>query len=293
MNFERDLGLSAPPSRRMSAARRLQTHPDEISMGDILLALEREPVLQIREQLSKVMQVKTESQSTPNNFVPRRSKADYSEASSEVLMHLAELIRHELAPSVGFLELAAIDEIDDFENSQTNRELKSLSQRIGGLSRLTSAHRPLLHETVDLRQMLENVAEANGLHEIVTVKSLSSHDQRMIATDVGLLELLLSNALRNAKEALDRLPGERRSIEVTYSMDTSGFWISVVNPFQGNEFTIDEVDRAGLSTKGLQRGYGVRIMKLISSRLSLTLSLRGANGIAQLVIQRRNDSAQD
>lgn len=290
MTFEIDFGPSVPPSRRMAAARRLQSVPDEITMGELLLALEREPVQQIREQLSKVMRTKTEGESTPNNFVEKRSlhAESASDQNAEVLMHLSELIRHELAPSLGFLELAAMDEIDDFEESKTNRELASLRQRIGGVSRLISAHRPLLEEQVDLNDLITNIAKSMDVAEIAVVKNLGSSNQASVTIDSVLLELLLSNALRNAKEALQRLPGTRRSIEITFSVDSLElYWISIVNPFHGNEFSIDEVDRAGLSTKGLQRGYGVRIMKLISSRLSLSLGLRGANGVAQLIIQKR------
>jgi len=274
----------------MTAARRLQSAPDEITMGELLLALEREPVQQIREQLSKVMRAKTEAESTPNNFVEKRNIHAESSADQdvEVLMHLSELIQHELAPSLGFLELAAMDEIDNFDGSKTSRELASLRQRIGGVSRLMSAHRPLVEDSVDLDDLMNGITKSIDIAEITFIKNLGSRNQASIVTDSGLLELLLSNAFRNAKEALDRLPGTRRSIEITYSVDSSGYWISIVNPFHGNEFSIDEVDRAGLSTKGLQRGYGVRIMKLISSRLSISFGLRGSNGIAQLIIEKRS-----
>lgn len=296
MNFDHELGPSAPPFRRMRAARQLQAEPDRVTMGELLMALERESVQPIRDQLAKVMQAKTEDKSTPNNFVERSntaSEAEKGNPGAELLMHLAELIQHELAPSLGFLELAATDEIEQFAASRTSRELASLRQRIGGLSRLTSAHRPLILEMLSLPDFLHAIVDSHGVADIVTVENRGSADQPLIKADKGLLELLISNALRNAQEALSRLSAGRRSVEITYSADSSGYWISIVNPFSGNAFSIDEVDLAGLSTKGLQRGYGVRVMKLLSSRMSLSLTLRGANGVAQLVIQKREDFATD
>jgi len=294
MNFEEELGPSAPPSRRMKAARRLQIDPDGITMGDLLTALERESVQPIRDQLVKLMRAKTEDKSAPNNFVAKSKiglGSDQENSQADLLIHISELIQHELAPAIGFLELAATDEIEQYETSRTSRELASLRQRIGGLSRLTSAHRPLIFDTISISGFLQAVVDSHDLTNMATIENRGSTDSPFVQADIGLLELLISNALRNAQEALIRLPQTRRSIEITYATDSQGYWISIVNPFSGNEFSIDEVDRAGLSTKGLQRGYGVRVMKLLSSRMSLSISLRGANGVAQLVIQKKDDFA--
>lgn len=283
-SYEERLSPSAVPSTRMAAARELLSQPDAVPIRVLLAAIEREAVGQIRVQLQEVlakrgMKTVRKADRQPNDSAP------VIEDELSVLADLSELIKHETYPAIGWLEGAAATEIADYDKSLTSRELAALKRRIDGLYALTSAHKPIRLVQVDIVDVTRTVLgrfESCGRHTF----RVHPPEGFMVTADEGLVELVISNAIKNSFEALRALDESRRTVSVELSANPEGsFWISIVNPFIGEGFSADEVGDSGVSTKGKARGYGIRVMRLASARLGWFFRVEAGRGVVQCVVK--------
>jgi hypothetical protein len=125
-------GLSSnAPSERARAAAWLLVHAQDISTRALVRALQAETVPQVRRVLLEVLELRqkasvtTKLAATDLVVPPAGEKSSASEASADA-GEIASLVRHELAPAIGWIRLAADAEIPGFASSRTNDAVRRL-----------------------------------------------------------------------------------------------------------------------------------------------------------------------
>ncbi|MCR8897886.1 GHKL domain-containing protein [Gordonia sp. GONU] len=194
---------------------------------------------------------------------------------------LAALIRHELSPAVGWIRLAADEEITSFADSKTNDAVKKLQRRIDGLVALIKSN-----EDLNLRRVHISGLLFDNWPDTLTAPAIEPADgckDIEIETDEGLFGLLLSNVFQNAIDASFSV-SESPQVQIRWGHTERDYWIRVTNPFGGNTFHLDDVLSVGNSSKRAHQGQGLALVDDIAATLGLTISLEGVGGIASFSI---------
>ena len=194
---------------------------------------------------------------------------------------IASLVRHELAPAVGWLRLAADAEIREFATSSTNDAIRRLQLRIDGLVTLIMSRVELDLRTVDLP--LELAASWPDPTDSPRISPDPQGSNAEIETDQGLFSLLLSNIFQNAIDASVDATGVA-DVEVAWGVTDRNYWVRVTNPFRGQRLTFGDVDPEGFSSKAGHQGKGLALIRRIAARLDVRTHLDGASGMASFVI---------
>ena len=144
--------------------------------------------------------------------VPTAEGADAASASR--LIHVLEL-------PLGEARLAAQREITTYEASDTWKALERIRALLDGFERLSRAASVTSNEQIAIAPFLLDLVSresANlGLEPGSTYAAgfsltTDGRDDAVVVGDRGLLELVLSNAIRNALECVMEVPSERRTL---------------------------------------------------------------------------------
>lgn len=283
-----DLRAALPSVRMRGATQLLKEELSTRERPAVLAAHSREPVPQVRAVLLQVLMRMDAGQ-------PRQPDSASGEGSSsspqvgeavELLQDIGHLIRHELSPAVGWIELAADDEVDNYDFSETQKAVAALWRRVVGLADLASAHRQPTYERASLLELLTRATPPDARSLFNFDPALARDDT--IQTDTSLFELFVGNALKNAADAVKTLATDQAgTVSVVMGLEPHDFWVTITNPFSGVAFAFEDVAASGFSSKATQRGLGTRIMVLAARRLDYEFHLQGVGGIATFSLRGR------
>lgn len=271
------------PSARAQAAQWFASNAMPAHATILLEALEREVVGQIRLSLETAL-----ARSNSTSVALRESERDNDgnpddqAATIEILDRIAGLIRHETEPAIGWVRRAAASEVLGFENSATKTQIEILRSRLHGLETLVAAHRTPRRSRVRLSELVRETSSASFSSHHVQVGVASGADE--IETDPDLFLLILSNAIRNAQEAANKLGASAPPVLVETSLTPTQFSVIVTNRFAGDSFNFEHVANSGASSKQDHKGLGLTAMRLASERLGYTLKLDAVAGTAVLAL---------
>lgn len=275
---------SESPSQRAGAAMWLISHPEQISTRDLMRAMQAETVPQVRLALVEVLERRQKSSLNQSEGSTSAAQGEQSilSASSEGTGDIAALIRHELAPAVGWIRLAADAEIEDFASSRTNDSIRRLQLRIDGLVTLIKSRTELDLRLVDLpRALLDNWPDPNSRPRITPDPRDSSVE---INTDESLFSLMIANIFQNAIDASIDATGQAE-VDVAWGATDQNYWVRVSNPFRGDRLSLDQVAHDGLSSKAGHLGKGLALIRTVSARLGIGVALDGASGTAAFTLR--------
>lgn len=248
-------------------------------------ALQAETVPQVRRLLLQVLesrQSKTrdpvrESNATSND----RGVVDKVDEIAAEHVDIASLVRHELSPAVGWIRLAADDEIASFDTSKTNEAVRKLQRRIDGLVALIKSGEELNLRRLSLLHIL-----IDSWPDTRTAPTLTTSVDEMgidIETDEGLFSILLSNVFQNAIDASVSATGEVDA-QISWGFTDRSYWVRITNPFSGDRFNLADVVDVGNSSKMAHQGQGLSLIKIVADRLGLAVSLDGVSGTASFTL---------
>ena len=201
---------------------------------------------------------------------------------------IAALLRHELAPAVGWVRLAADDEIESFATSRTNDAVRKLQRRIDGLVAMIKSSEALTLTRLRLPHVLiEAWPEANAAP---LISPPPSDAQIEIETDEGLFSLMLSNIFQNAIDASLEATG-KVLVQITWGYTDKNYWVRVSNPFSGDSLRLADVVQVGTSTKVAHQGRGLALIQMVAQRLSIAITLDGASGTASFALSGSRPNA--
>lgn len=280
-------GLSSnAPSERARAAAWLLGHSQDISTRELVKALQAETVPQVRRVLLEVLErrqkasVASQPSATVRVAPSDGEEASASEASADA-GEIASMVRHELAPAIGWIRLAADAEIPGFATSRTNDAVRRLQLRIDGLVTLIKSRADLDLRVVELPlELASSWPDPTAAPRISPASEVSTAE---IETDQGLFALLMSNIYQNAIDASVDATGVA-DVDVTWGVTDRSFWVRVTNPFSGQQLKFEDVAPIGFSSKAGHQGRGLALIQKIAALLDVVVTLDGATGTASLVV---------
>jgi signal transduction histidine kinase len=267
---------SSSPTERARAVSWLVQHPLAIETPALMRAMQTEMVPRIRAQLVQVLQARQRAARSPTT-----ESSDAGPSPLPTGGELVSLIRHELTPAVGWIRLAADDELPDFQSSKTNAAIKKLQRRIDGLVAMLKADEDLTLTGVSLPQALaDNWPDAKSEP---SVRPTSEEASIEIETDESLFALMLSNVFQNAIDASIEAVGEPR-VAVSWGYTAESYWVRIANPFVGGHLRLAHVADVGASSKGAHEGRGLDLIATVAQRLDIAINLEGHSGTASFTL---------
>ncbi|MBT1545183.1 GHKL domain-containing protein [Curtobacterium aurantiacum] len=247
---------------------------------EIARALQRETITPVRTVLNDVLRLRSES---PAPGLSSSSSLGGVEHSALGQAELARLIRHELAPPIGWARRAGASEIEDFAASSTSDALDRLDRRIDALVALIRSEGALDMQRSSLQAVLKSLWPIPLDAPIFAFDGHAESSEVEFDTDLGLFELIIANAYQNALDSVSefRLSGD---ISVTWGVTSSRFWVRISNPFHGDRFDISEVSAEGVTTKSGHKGVGLSVMKQACNQLHYSFRISGRASVATFVL---------
>src|SRR5208282_1667896 len=108
---------------------------------------------------------------------------------------------HEIRPILGRIKSAARTENKDYEYSETKREIDQLTELMEAIDLLGRAAAPPDNTEFNLSDLIKSVTKSIGVGATARIY-LAGPDALVVRGDKRLVELIFSNGLRNAIEAI-------------------------------------------------------------------------------------------
>ena len=259
------IGLSASSAHvRLKAARFFARNSDTSDLQFLRNALGKETVSYVRTGLE--LAIKRVSNSiTPMGQedleeieIPQDIRA---KIRNEVIEEVTGQVLHEIASPVGLVASAASREIFDYENSRTKKHVDTLKRVFDAIEQLKGAVAVPKPEEFDLAELLTEMApEAVGSGSVEI--SLLGAKPMLITADRALLQLAISNGMRNAVEAVTGTPSdELHPIIVTWGETDVDYWVAVLDRGPGLVGPAESAFGVGRTTKKGHSGFGLAIAR--------------------------------
>jgi signal transduction histidine kinase len=271
--------LSDPDQEiRLAAARELA---GDIDAGDVQLirtALASEDVSWVRQALTAALTnallLATPDRELADTPLGTNLKREgYVHALRDVTRELA----HELSPLIGALDYFAATEMEGYDDSKTAKAVERLRGAIEAIRNLSSAAARPRYVEVILSECIAGIIEAENKAGVPL--SQSGDTELVVRGDQALIDLAISNGLRNAVEATLALPGvdpEHRPIVLAWGETDIDYWITVRDEGTGLPDSRDRAFELGVTNKSDHLGMGLAIARSAASSLGGTLDLRAA-----------------
>jgi C4-dicarboxylate-specific signal transduction histidine kinase len=172
--------------------------------------------------------------------------------------------------------LALAEVAKDLPNSRAHRKLDRLKDILEAISDLRIAAASAGKMEFDLAATLRELASDEGLARGVPV-DLEGHNPFLIVGDRTLVELAISNGLRNAFDA-NIEANSPAHVVVNWGETDVEYWISVLDGGRGLPGTAEEAFAIGNTTKTDHLGFGLAIARQAMDSVAGVVRLR--NGTA-------------
>jgi signal transduction histidine kinase len=251
--------------KRVRAARGLKKIPNKTFLEEIRKHYHKEDVPWVKEALLSLIQkyektTVSKKKQKAKKQINDNLRADEIEAIiSDAVSDSIGQILHEIEPVIGALKVVAIDEIDNYTDSELKKEfgrLDELLQTFENWRRVEQSPRyskSNLYELVKKQVTHENTEGVEV--EINIPKDL------VFSADQILLKIIFSNALRNAVDASLNIAEEaRQPVVISAGESEIGLWASVVDRGLGLPDSKKLILSGSYSTKPGHRGMGLAVI---------------------------------
>lgn len=259
--------LTSPNSHiRLQAARFIAENPDSLDIQKIKEALKIENVSWITRALQNAVNT-VEGQDIPQKSVNQdyQDEENIQKQSYAIAVeNTTRLLLHEIEPIVGALRVSSKEEIPDYQSSRVWKELEHLERLLSAISILSKA------------AMSPQVAEIH-VSELISaaIEELKPVEKELLSTDVKtelagntdliafgdpeMVRIIVSNGLRNAREAMANQQNRDLKILVSWGETDIDYWITILDRGVGLPIGSKGVWEIGSSTKRGHLGMGLPI----------------------------------
>ncbi len=185
---------------------------------------------------------------------------------------------HELRPVLGRLDLYASREITGYEESRTKAECTRLRDLLVAIEKLGQAAATPTFAEFNFVDLLERVVQSETQGAEIPVE-VAGTKPFVILGDAALLDIILSNGVRNALEATKE-SNSTEAIVINWGETDRDYWMSVLDRGVGFPKGFSKVFEIGATTKKGHKGMGLALARQAAKSLSgeITLSPREPHG---------------
>ena len=248
-------------SIRVRAARHFAKEQHANCLNAIRIAFQKESVPWVKTALAKALAAYQEPvDSPPTNDASRFDGDEVALAESQAISESIGQVLHELEPVIGRLRVVAKESVDDFDTSAMKIEfdnLKGLIATFEDWRKVELSSKPI---SLNVRTVLEEVAlQLETYADPAIAIQILTNEEVVAFVDLVKLKIVISNAIRNAKDAVVTL-GESSPITVAFGLTDKVCWISVVDRGVGLPPNQTSIFKSKISTKPGHRGMGLAIV---------------------------------
>jgi signal transduction histidine kinase len=274
----RDALASPDQQIRLAAARELADDPNPQDVPLIRASLAKENVSWVRQTLREALSNASLLAAPDRDVVDSLLSANLRrEGYVHALRDVTRELAHELSPLIGALDYHAASELDNYEESKTCKAVERLRGAIGAIRDLSSAAATPRYDEVVLSDRLTEIIEGEQENDVPI--SVAGDSELVIKGDGRLIDLVISNGLRNAVEATQALSGvpvTQRPIVVAWGETDIDYWITVRDEGAGLPDSRGRAFELGVTNKSGHLGMGLAIASSASASLGGALELRDA-----------------
>lgn len=178
-----------------------------------------------------------------------------SEAFSESIGHFL----HELNPIIGAVRLHTKQEIDNFEDSATYKDLQHLEDIIETFEDWLKVEQAARYRKILISEALDSEIDIlKRNYNIAIVNNISSSLE--VITDKALFRIIISNVLRNSIQATDPANYSSSPILINGGFTDHDLWLSVIDNGSGLKDSQELIITSRFSTKPGNKGFGLAIL---------------------------------
>lgn len=197
-----------------------------------------------------------------------------SEAFSESIGHFL----HELNPIIGAIALHTKQEIPNFENSKTFKDLDYLDKMINTFEDWLKVEQAARYKKIFISEALDSEIEIlNKQCNITFVNNISKSLE--IVTDEALIRIIVSNVLRNSIQATKLANQLTSPIMINGGVTDRELWLSIIDQGCGLKDPQEVMITSRFSTKPGNKGFGLTILNKAVSALNGSWELK--NGVVR------------
>ena len=258
---------------RLSAARYFRLAGEQGDLAFLQAAFDSEEVGWIRYALGDALH--TASRDLVTEVASSEEEDRFpDDLYRKALGEATRTIVHEVRPLLGRLKLAAATEITDYPSSRTAERILQLGELMAAIDSLRQATEAPRLEEFELGEWVRTVVDDELNQDAFPESVLVGMEHVVAVGDRGLLQLVLSNALRNAREAnLSAHPSAPPAVLISWGDTDRDYWVSVSDggggPPPGRKFAF----RPGHSTKAGHLGMGLAVARAAMGSLSGQIQL--------------------
>jgi signal transduction histidine kinase len=275
---------------RLSGANFFVENPIQGDIRELNLLLGHETVSFVKRRLEAAIRLvlKTSeaasADAASDDEIPENIRRQLWSKATETI---TGMLLHEFESRVGLARAAAAQEIANFEASITRARFDNLEAVLDGFRQLRKASAAPKIAEFDLAQLIrDTVAEEFAAKKVEA--SLQGSQPLLIASDANLLRLALSNAIRNAIEAVTALDkqAESHAVVVAWGKTDIECWITIIDRGPGIDGPVEAAFDIGRTTKAGHGGFGLAIARQAMETIGGTANLQpGASGGARLELR--------
>ncbi len=227
---------------------------------------------------------------------PQRQRDDVPsglvrEIRAEAVEEVSGTILHEFSPLVGLIRVQAQAEIPDYQGSKTAKLLAQLSDMMSAVRSLKKAAGVPTYSEFNLSALVRESVDTTGPYEGIDVR-YAGLDPFPITADRERLKIVVSNGLRNAREALENASAHSDPrIVINWGRAGAENWLAIID--NGSGFADDPAAalKLGTSTKKDHIGFGLAtaLQAMQSMEGDLTVS-NAAGGGARFELRLYSDA---
>lgn len=269
---------------RLKGARYFALHAKPTDVELLNKCLRKENVAWIKRALERALN-KTKILVTT---ATRSENLDESEPSDEVLRDIkaeaveevAGTILHEVSTVIGLIALSASEEIPDYENSATFKNLKQLSQLLEAIRNLKLAAGVPKFSKFDLSTVISE--SITSLQDRIGTINIELAGPKPFMVEAGQIEMQIAivNGLRNAIEAVSEFSNtEPPKIIINWGRAGVENYLVILDTGSGFSGNPSDALQLGSTNKADHIGYGLAtaqfVMRSLEGGVSVSNNLDG------------------
>jgi signal transduction histidine kinase len=198
--------------------------------------------------------------------------------AADAIEDTTQRLVHELRPVLGRLDLYASKDIAGYEESRIKAEWTRLRDLLDAIEKLGQAAATPTFAEFNFVDLLERVVQSEIQGTEIPVE-VAGTKPFVILGDAALLDIILSNGVRNALEATKE-SASTDPIVINWGETDRDYWMSVLDRGVGFPKGFSKVFEIGATTKKGHTGMGLALARQAAKSLSgeITLSPREPHG---------------
>lgn len=204
---------------------------------------------------------------SPDEGNADQGQADLRAVNAHAIEWVAGTLLHDLEPKIGKLQMAAEQEVPNFDGSQVKKQLEAIRRTFDGISDLRRAASSPRSEHFDLSMLINDILieESEGKQANIF---LQGQQPLLISSDPNLLTLAISNGLRNALEAVASKSDDERNIVIDWGETEIDRWVVILDDGAGLSGGAEAAFKIGATNKTGHSGFGLAIVRQAMENLN-------------------------